>query len=618
MRLTKEKIKALRERLFLKQEDIAIRLGIKLFIYRKIEVGLLELPTECVSRLIELELESQPKTWTSQEFVELRTALGIGSAEMARILKITRACLNKWERSSEIDFREKRDVYNRLEALSQKLLLSKQKVTKEPLKEVFAQNLKELSLSDKDIDLVLKHRSLDFIWKNFTLERGSSFFDFRKKINRIITVFGKYGLTFESYVQAAIKRPNLFYRSPESVIDSITGVVKRFRNSGLSYQKYLVVALKQSTLFAQTPLSIINNIEGVVVRFKDNGLTLALYIQAAIKHPPLFVQSPKTIEKNLIELVAKFHPHLNLTSYIQAAIKKPPLFSKSSETIKKHITNVVEEFKKHGLSLASYVNISLKTPSLFTQNSETIINNIKNVVEHFSDDGLDYKKYIKIACKKPQLFSQSPTTIIKNVTEIVDYFKDYGLTTSLYVKAILKQPTLFSRSPKTIIENILSIVSTYNKYNLTILDYIEAILKQPSLLAESPKTLVEHINHIFTLYQDNIINFNHIKDKQDQENNILMVWLMKKPTTLIFSHENLELRRYYKNILGYDSKITNLSENRINIEETLVKFFDESGEIYISKITRCEPSEPGFETYAKNWALRGLIRAGIVKTRWLK
>jgi hypothetical protein len=50
------------------------------------------------------------------------------------------------------------------------------------------------------------------------------------------------------------------------------------------------------------------------------------------------------------------------------------------------------------------------------------------------------------------------------------------------------------------------------------------------------------------------------------------------------------------------------------VEARLIKFFDQSGSGTIKKMAERESDEAGFEQYANNWALRSLIRAGIIKS----
>ncbi|MEM5772033.1 MAG: hypothetical protein QXO65_00770, partial [Candidatus Aenigmatarchaeota archaeon] len=111
--------------------------------------------------------------------------------------------------------------------------------------------------------------------------------------------FEKEGLTVEKYLEAAYKRPQLFYQSPDTIESNIRNLVKKFEKEGLTVEKYLKVAYKQPQLFYQSPDTIESNIRNLVKKFENEGLTVEKYLKAACDQPSLFCQSPETIAQHI-------------------------------------------------------------------------------------------------------------------------------------------------------------------------------------------------------------------------------------------------------------------------------------------------------------------------------
>ena len=83
-------------------------------------------------------------------------------------------------------------------------------------------------------------------------------------------------------LRAAVKRPQLFYRSPASVQANIEAVAEHFRKEGLTLPDYLRAAVNRPDLLQQSPATMVANIEKVVAHFREHGLTLNAYLRAAI------------------------------------------------------------------------------------------------------------------------------------------------------------------------------------------------------------------------------------------------------------------------------------------------------------------------------------------------
>src|SRR5947209_653541 len=136
------------------------------------------------------------------------------------------------------------------------------------------QALRELPLSEEDIAQVAPQLAEGFLLRDRKITKpDSSFFRFRDKIHAVVDRFRQYGLTLPDYLQAALKQPSLFTRSPATVVGNIKAVAYHFREHGLTLPDYLQAALKQPCLFSQAPVTITGNIEAVAKHFREHGLT---------------------------------------------------------------------------------------------------------------------------------------------------------------------------------------------------------------------------------------------------------------------------------------------------------------------------------------------------------
>lgn len=151
--------------------------------------------------------------------------------------------------------------------------------------------LRELPLSDIQVTTVVAFLAEGFIGGNVT-NPDSRFFEFRRKVSTVAAHFAPDGLVLNDYLQAAVKRPQLFYLKPETVIATVNGVAARFRSEGLTLRAYLRAAVEQPMIFYLPGETIIGNIMGVTDHFRDDGLKLAAYLRAALRQPQLFCQSP--------------------------------------------------------------------------------------------------------------------------------------------------------------------------------------------------------------------------------------------------------------------------------------------------------------------------------------
>ncbi|MEM2173643.1 MAG: hypothetical protein QXJ34_01420 [Candidatus Pacearchaeota archaeon] len=161
-----------------------------------------------------------------------------------------------------------------------------------------AQALRECGLGEKEIKQVAGKIKTDVEFID-PIKADSSFWNFRSKLEKVIEAFSDEDLTYNEYLQAALKQPQLFCRSPDTIEFNIRDLVRRFEPEGLTTKPYLKAALKRPQLFCLSPDTIESNIRNLVRRFEPEGLTTKAYLKAALKQPQLFCQSPDTIEQHI-------------------------------------------------------------------------------------------------------------------------------------------------------------------------------------------------------------------------------------------------------------------------------------------------------------------------------
>lgn len=138
------------------------------------------------------------------------------------------------------------------------------------------------------------------------LQAASSFFEFAAKLDGVVAHFQADGLTRADYLHAAVTQPQLFLKSPATIIENVQAVVDRFADDGLTRKAYLQAALKQPSLFTQSAETITGHITGVVEQFAADGLTLKGYLQAALRQPSLFHRSPEAVGGHVAGVVKSF------------------------------------------------------------------------------------------------------------------------------------------------------------------------------------------------------------------------------------------------------------------------------------------------------------------------
>lgn len=242
----------------------------------------------------------------------------------------------------------------------------------------------------KIIKLLLDMVGSQYMQKDFTESAG--YLSFYPKAMRVVEHFAPYGLTSEDYFNVLLKKPQLLYQSPDTLI---------------------------------------SNVENAVQRFASAGVDTETYLHAAMKHPQLFFQSPATLERKIDDVVKQFAgAGLSREKYIHAAMKQPQILSLSSDTVAAHVNTMVETFAADGLTTSSFITSALKAPSIFCLRPDRMIANITSVVDAFAHEGLTTKMYLEAAEKLPQLWYLSPEAITRKI--------DYYL--KLYDDGVLRLP----------------------------------------------------------------------------------------------------------------------------------------------------------------------------------
>lgn len=220
------------------------------------------------------------------------------------------------------------------------------------------------------------------------LTADSPYFEFAKKIGAVVEQFKADGLTQEAYLAAALRRPELMFMNPATVIGNIDGMVKRFEAEGLTTRAYLDAALKRPAILDQSPETISNNLTGVVSTFQDSGMTVGSYLAASLKQPQLFQQVPDTIIGNIMGVVNHFaNDGLTRQAYVKAAIKQPSLFGHPAASVIANVTEVVRRYEGDGLTTRTYLDAALRQPSLFASSPLTISRHIDAVLD-LADRGI--------------------------------------------------------------------------------------------------------------------------------------------------------------------------------------------------------------------------------------
>jgi len=219
------------------------------------------------------------------------------------------------------------------------------------LKNRIEQALEELPLTPQQIEHVIPQlvKILGFIHAE-RLDADSGLFDFKGKVETLVSLFAPEGLTLPDYLSAALDKPSLFYQSPETIENNIRALVKKFEAEGLTVKQYLPAALKQPSLFYRSPETIAGHINLVMdmyrkdkVRFKGEdaeGAEVAFSEHQSMK--PLF----DFLMKNPVILCLS-DDNFGLRELEAGFSERPP-----KQQVLTQSRHVVEQYMRAGLGYA--------------------------------------------------------------------------------------------------------------------------------------------------------------------------------------------------------------------------------------------------------------------------
>ena len=131
-----------------------------------------------------------------------------------------------------------------------------------------------INFKGSDIETINKMQEL-VKSKNYDFEVLMSLFNKlsdKKKQNVKETAerFKKEGLTTNDYLEACIKRPQLFYQSPKTIEKNVRDLVKRFEKEGLSSHDYIKACIKLPPLFCLSYETMAEHIKAYMFVDKNN------------------------------------------------------------------------------------------------------------------------------------------------------------------------------------------------------------------------------------------------------------------------------------------------------------------------------------------------------------
>jgi hypothetical protein len=204
------------------------------------------------------------------------------------------------------------------------------------------------------------------------------------------------------------------------------------------------------------------------------------------------------------------------------------------------------------------------------------------------------------------------------VHRIVEKFKADGLTAKDFVEAGERFPQILIQNPDTTERNIRAVVQHCQRDGLTCRVYLTTALRCPRLFCSSAETVVSKIRRFQDMFQKQYIQFS-LEDfytAQEQQLDMVLFYLLQHPQILVLPDPNFFLFEFHTKILGTPVL---LHRTIRAMEESLSAFYDSSQNKRVEKyeegngFTDFGMEDPRFEPWAKNLALRALIRARIIQ-----
>ena len=213
---------------------------------------------------------------------------------------------------------------------------------------------------------------------------------------RFVTNVKNLGISPSAWKATLVSFPTLMKLTPERITCNIS-VADQLN---VNREEYIQAALKYPPLFARTPETVSEHINNAATVL---GTTNAQYIHSALQYPPLFGSSSERISShvtNVSELL-----NIDRKSFIDTALRYPSLLGSNPETIAKNVSQTSELL---GVEKQKYIAAAMKVPSLFCQAPETISANVSNGALQL---GIEKDQYIDSVLQKPSILTFAPVSL---------------------------------------------------------------------------------------------------------------------------------------------------------------------------------------------------------------
>lgn len=267
----------------------------------------------------------------------------------------------------------------------------------------------------------------------------------------------------------------------------------------------------------------------------------------------------------------------------------------------------------------------LHEPSLCLQRPETTDARLRELAARLSAEGLCVAGLLKAARRQPSLFGRRPESIEGNIRGVADRFGADGLTTQMYLQAALRQESLFVQTPDAIEAKIRATVEILAPEGLTVARFLEAARRQPSLFYQATETIVGHVRLCMALEREGAMVFSKaIHSRAEQAGtSAVLEWMLANPASLCLADDNFILRLVAVKIADLPPDMRVMNRSRRDTEELLIHRVDPTAKERevgppADSLDDFDPEDARFAAAARRTVLRGLIRAGVIKSRALK
>ncbi len=232
-----------------------------------------------------------------------------------------------------------------------------------------------------------------------------------------------------------------------------------------------------------------------------------------------------------------FAPYCTHETFVKMCVDQPYLFFKDPHAIQKSVDSLCETIGTTPENKKGLLKTICNAPQLVCLSPGTMQYNIQGMLNAFQSKGLTPALYQKTLSLYPALIYQRPDTMQKRVNKLLDMFEENGLSNEAFFRAASRAPGLLCSDPEVIRQNIDAVCGHWEHLGVTREAYVKAAASQcPSLFYQSYSTFVDRSNAVMALFRA------HKVTENDKET---MNWLLKNPTPLAYSPDNLNMRWLY-------------------------------------------------------------------------